>query len=130
MPLSVGLGYGPEDDGWNHGRWMGESWIQRVDHDLDAEATAQRVAWSMIDHAARARFDGQTGYGIFEHIFIGRHDPSGFVTKTGRQAHGPSPGSIVPSASIRSSSRASRSSSAGVYFRGLALYGRASPVGI
>ena len=26
MPLSVGLGYGPDDDGWNHGRWMGEEW--------------------------------------------------------------------------------------------------------
>jgi hypothetical protein len=78
MPLGVGLGYGPEDDGWNHGRWMGEQWIQRVDHDLDAEATRQRVAWTMIDHAARARIDGQTGYGIFEHVCIGRHDPSGF----------------------------------------------------
>ena len=75
---SVGLGYGPEDDGWNHGRWMGEQWTQRVDHDLDAEATKQRVAWSMIDHAARATLDGQTGYGIFEHLCIGRHDPSGF----------------------------------------------------
>ncbi len=79
MPLSVGLGYGPEDDGWNHGRWMGESWTQRVDHDLDAPDIQQRMAWSMIDHAARATFDGQVGYGIFEHFVLGRHDPSGFV---------------------------------------------------
>jgi hypothetical protein len=78
MPLSVGLGYGPNDDGWNHGRWMGEDWLQRVDHDLDGEAARQRIAWSMIDHAARARFDGQVGYGIFEHFCLGRHDPSGF----------------------------------------------------
>ncbi|MCR9098045.1 MAG: hypothetical protein NXI30_27820 [bacterium] len=78
MPLSVGLGYGPDDDGWNHGRWMGEKWLERVDHDLDAEATKQRVAWSMIDHAARATLEGQAGYGIFEHLCIGRHDPSGF----------------------------------------------------
>jgi hypothetical protein len=79
MPLSVGLGYGPDDDGWNHGRWMGESWLQRVDHDLDDDAVAQRVAWSMIDHAARATFDGQVGHGIFEHMALGRHDPSGFA---------------------------------------------------
>jgi len=79
MPLSVGLGYGPDDDGWNHGRWMGESWAQRVDHDLDSEPVQQRVAWSMIDHAARATLDGQVGYGIFEHMALGRHDPSGFT---------------------------------------------------
>jgi hypothetical protein len=79
MPLSVGLGYGPDDDGWNHGRWMGEAWTQRVDHDLDAEAVQQRVAWSMIDHAARATLDDQVGYGIFEHMALGRHEPSGFT---------------------------------------------------
>ena len=79
MPLSVGLGYGPDDDGWNHGRWMGEGWVQRVDHDLDDDAVRQRVAWSMIDHAARATLDGQVGYGIFEHLCLGRHDPSGFA---------------------------------------------------
>ncbi len=82
MPLSVGLGYGPDDDGWNHGRWMGESWSQRVDHDLDDPAVQQRVAWSMIDHAARATLDGQVGYGIFEHFNLGRHDPSGFPDLT------------------------------------------------
>ena len=82
MPLSVGLGYGPDDDGWNHGRWMGESWTQRVDHDLDDPAVEARVAWSMIDHAARATLDGHVGYGIFEHFALGRHDPSGFPDLT------------------------------------------------
>jgi hypothetical protein len=43
-------------------------------------ATRQRIAWTMIDHAAaRATFDGRTGYGIFEHLCLGRHDPSGFA---------------------------------------------------
>lgn len=79
MPLSVGLGYGPDDDGWNHGRWMGPGWSQRVDHDLDDDTVRQRVAWSMIDHAAKATLDGQVGYGIFEHLCLGRHDPSGFA---------------------------------------------------
>ena len=82
MPLSVGLGYGPDDDGWNHGRWMGHDWAQRVDHDLTAEPASTRMAWSMIDHAARATFDGETGYGIFEHLSLGRHDPSGFADIT------------------------------------------------
>lgn len=82
MPLSVGLGYGPDDDGWNHGRWMGESWTQRVDHQLDAEPAATRMAWSMIDHAARASFDGEVGFGIFEHLCLGPHAPSGFADIT------------------------------------------------
>lgn len=82
MPLSVGLGYGPDDDGWNHGRWMGTSWHQRVDHDLASEPAASRVAWSMIDHAARATFDGETGHGIFEHLCLGPHAPSGFADLT------------------------------------------------
>lgn len=82
MPLSVGLGYGPDDDGWNHGRWMGEAWRQRVDHDLTAEPAATRMAWSMIDHAARATFDGETGLGIFEHLCLGPHEPSGFPDLT------------------------------------------------
>ena len=31
------------------------------------------------DHAARATCDGQIGWGMFEHMIIGRHDPSGFA---------------------------------------------------
>jgi hypothetical protein len=33
----------------------------------------------MIDHVGRATCDGATGYGLFEHGALGRHDPSGFT---------------------------------------------------
>jgi hypothetical protein len=37
-----------------------------------------RAAFSLWDHLARATFDGQEGWGIFEHGVIGSHAPSGF----------------------------------------------------
>ena len=40
---------------------------------------AREQGKSMIDHAARATFDGETGHGIFEHLCLGPHAPSGFA---------------------------------------------------
>ena len=38
-----------------------------------------RLAFSTIDHVAKATIDGQVGWGMFEHAVMGRHDPSGFT---------------------------------------------------
>ena len=48
-------------------------------YDHTDPAVAGRGAFSITDHLARATFDGETGWGIFEHGSIGRHDPSGFA---------------------------------------------------
>jgi hypothetical protein len=51
-------------------------------YDHDDPAVSGRAAFSLVDHVARATFDGQEGWGIFEHGAIGRHDPSGFADLT------------------------------------------------
>jgi len=77
VPLHVGAGYGADPD-WSHGRWMGREWSSSAVYDLTDPAVAGRVPFGVIDHLARARLDGEEGWGMFEHATIGRHDPTGF----------------------------------------------------
>lgn len=78
IPLNVGCGYGGDPD-WNHGLWKGRDWIDSSVYDLNDPAVAGRIPFTPVDHVARATFDGQEGWGIFEHGSFGRHDPSGFA---------------------------------------------------
>ena len=78
MPLHVGCGYGPDPD-WTHGLWKGEKWVEGARYDHTDPAVVGRSSFGVTDHLARASCDGQTGFGIFEHGSIGRHDPSGFA---------------------------------------------------
>jgi hypothetical protein len=81
IPLHLGCGYGSDPE-WNHGRWMGESWRRIVTFDYTDPTVQAKVPWGGIDHLARATCEGQTGYGIFEHGTIGRHNPTGMVDIT------------------------------------------------
>jgi hypothetical protein len=78
--LSTGLGYGGDPE-WNHGRWMGRGHLARVEHDYAAMAAGagDPLAFSMLDHVGHATCDGQDGWGLFEHMSIGAHTPSGFA---------------------------------------------------
>jgi hypothetical protein len=78
IPLHLGCGYG-NDPEWNHGRWMGESWRRIVTFDYSDPTLRAKLPWGGIDHLARATCEGQTGYGIFEHGTIGRHNPTGMT---------------------------------------------------
>ncbi|MCU1426019.1 MAG: hypothetical protein JWL83_19 [Actinomycetia bacterium] len=78
IPLNVGAGYGADPD-WTHGLWKGENWVEGAVYDHNDPAVSGRAAFSITDYIARATFDGQTGWGIFEHGALGRHDPSGFA---------------------------------------------------
>ena len=83
MALNVGCGYGADPD-WNHGRWMGRGYVANAVYDMADAAVAGRVGWAPIDFVARATqvggsHDGAVGYGIFEHMSIGRHEPSGMA---------------------------------------------------
>jgi hypothetical protein len=78
VALHVGCGYGG-DPTWTHGQWKGRGWTELLTFDYTDPEVESRVPWGVSDHVARAWFDGQEGYGLFEHASIGRHDPSGFA---------------------------------------------------
>jgi hypothetical protein len=78
VPLHVGAGYNGDPD-WSHGRWMGRKWSSSSVYDLTDPQVAARVPFGVTDHLARARMDGEEGWGMFEHASMGRHDPTGFA---------------------------------------------------
>ncbi len=78
LPLHVGAGYSGDPD-WSHGRWMGQDWSGSAVYDLTDPAVAGRIPFGVVDHVARARMDGEEGWGMLEHASMGRHDPSGFA---------------------------------------------------
>ena len=61
---------------------MGETWVDGGEYDHTDPAVAGRAAFSITDYIARVQFDGQVGWGIFEHASLGPHAPSGFVDYT------------------------------------------------
>lgn len=85
IPLNVGCGYNGDPD-WAHGTYKGESWVEGAHYDHGDPAVAGRAMFAFTDHIARARFDGQEGWGIFEHGCIGPHRPSRFTDFTSGQA--------------------------------------------
>jgi len=78
IPLHVGCGYGGDPD-WLNGQWKGEHWVSPASYDMNSPEVMSRVQWGVVDHAGRARLDGKTGWGLFEHGTIGAHRPSGFA---------------------------------------------------
>ncbi len=74
----MGAGYSGDPD-WSHGRWMGPNWARSAVYDLTDPAVAARIPFGVTDHLARARLDGEPGWGLFEHASMGRHDPTGFA---------------------------------------------------
>lgn len=81
VALSAGCGYGP-DPQWTHGVWRGRGWTEGAVYDLQDPANLIATQYSMLDHLGRATVNGQTGYGLFEHVCAGRHAPSGFADAT------------------------------------------------
>lgn len=78
IPLAVGCGYGGDPD-WSHGTWRGEKWLEGAVYDqLDPEVATRMGYGMIIDHVAHATLNGDVGYGVFEHMLIGKHYPSGF----------------------------------------------------
>ena len=74
--LGKGTGYGFDDD-WRHGMWQGELVVQGVRFDL----TDPKVKASMFgiqESVSRFTCGPHVGRGLFEWLFLGRHDPSGW----------------------------------------------------
>jgi hypothetical protein len=67
--LAVGTGYGLEPD-WRHGMYQGpELVVQGVVYDVPEIRVLG--AYAVVDHAARFEYDGNVGYGLYEHSFSG-----------------------------------------------------------
>ncbi|KAA9166184.1 hypothetical protein FPZ12_004190 [Amycolatopsis acidicola] len=81
IALQIGAGYGGDPD-WSHGQWKGRDWSSASVYDLTSPEIIARLPWGISDHVARARCDGRTGWGMFEHASMGRHDPTGFADWT------------------------------------------------
>ena len=77
VALNCGSGYGGDPD-WNHGQWLGRNVVQTSRVSYGDPAVQGRVPFGTIDHVARATCDGEEGWGMFEHMVIGRHTPTGF----------------------------------------------------
>lgn len=77
MALGAGAGYGIGD--WRHGQYLGPLVVQGQTYDV-SDAAKRAAYWSVIDNLARARCDGQTGWGLFEFACFGPHQPSGFTS--------------------------------------------------
>lgn len=76
VALNCGSGYGGDPE-WLHGQWLGRSVVQRSEVSYADPAVQARVPFGTVDHVARATCDGEEGWGMFEHMAIGRHAPSG-----------------------------------------------------
>ncbi len=79
--LSVGTGYGVEDD-WRHGKHMGDNWVNAVEHNLD-----DLDKWAHMHYVENlARFETQgsggthVGHGFHETGFMGPYEKLGFIT--------------------------------------------------
>ncbi|WP_430331222.1 hypothetical protein [Rhodococcus sp. ACT016] len=75
--LQIGSGYGSDPD-WNHGQWRGRGWSASTRYNLADPALAPRIPFGNLEHVAHATCGGAEGWGMFEHMVAGRHDPSGF----------------------------------------------------
>lgn len=78
VALNCGSGYGGDPE-WNHGQWLGREAVETSRVHYGDAAIQARVPFGTIDHVARATCDGEEGWGMFEHMLIGRHEPSGFT---------------------------------------------------
>ena len=67
--LGVGTGYGLDTD-WRHGMYQGPDTVVqgRV---YDVADIAPIGAMAVIDQSARFEYDGNVGYGLYEHAFSG-----------------------------------------------------------
>ena len=67
--LCVGTGYGLEED-WRHGMYQGPDLVVNGIV-YKVPEIAQLGSYGVVDHAGRFSYDGNVGYGLYEHAFSG-----------------------------------------------------------
>ena len=78
VALHCGSGYGGDPE-WTHGAWRGRGVVDSTRTDYTDPGVQAMVPFGTVDHVARATCDGEEGWGMFEHMAIGRHSPTGFT---------------------------------------------------
>jgi len=76
LHLSVG-GYGG-DATWRHGAYQGPLTVQGMTLDPRRDEDRARLV-GLVDHLARFTCEGQVGWGLFEVLVLGPHEPSGLI---------------------------------------------------
>jgi hypothetical protein len=73
--VAMGTGYGIEDD-WRHGMYQGPKLVvQGLENDVaDIAGIGQ---YGIVDHVGRFEYEGNVGYGLYEHGFWGRFEKYG-----------------------------------------------------
>ena len=67
--VSVGTGYGIDED-WRHGMWQGpELVVQGLSWKVDE--VSGLAQYGIVDSVGRFEYDGNVGYGLYEHGFFG-----------------------------------------------------------
>jgi hypothetical protein len=77
LHIGVGTGYGFDPD-WRHGMYQGPLKVEGLTLDLRRDEDRKRM-FGLVDHLARFECDGQVGWGLFEVLVFGPHEPSGFA---------------------------------------------------
>jgi hypothetical protein len=67
--ISIGTGYGLDAD-WRHGMYQGPDTVVQG-HVLDVAAVRGLAQYGVVDNIGRFTYDGQVGYGLYEHGFFG-----------------------------------------------------------
>ncbi len=67
--VSVGTGYGMDAD-WRHGMYQGPDLVVQ-NLTLPTEETGKIGQYGVVDHVGQFSYDGNVGYGLYEHGFFG-----------------------------------------------------------
>jgi len=77
VPLHLSVaGYGG-DPTWRHGSYRGRLKVEGLTLDPNRSEDQARLV-GLVDHLARFEQDDQVGWGLFEFLALGPHEPSGF----------------------------------------------------
>tara|TARA_Y100000590_G_scaffold65422_2_gene70666 strand:- start:2153 stop:3307 length:1155 start_codon:yes stop_codon:yes gene_type:complete len=72
--VSIGTGYGIDSD-WRHGMHQGKDVVQGLI--LDVDEIKGLAQYGIVDHVGRFSYEGNVGYGLYEHGFFGPFMPMG-----------------------------------------------------
>lgn len=78
--LSLGTGYGLDED-WRHGLYQGPQEVVQG-KEYKVSEIAPIAQYGVVDQVGKYEYDGYTGYGLFEHAFIGAFENCGLMDAT------------------------------------------------